>query len=76
MTATPHRDMCSRWWRPFGAWALTINASLGFPALLAMVALGQGESSIGTLAGIYGSVLATWATMAGIRQWGKNKGSE
>lgn len=70
------RDAASKWWRPVGAWFLTLNASLGFPALVAMAILDKGAGSIGTLVGAYGTVLATWATAAGIRQWGKNNGSE
>lgn len=70
------RDVCSRWWRPVGAWALTVNASLGFPVLMAMAIFDKGSPHIGTLVGSYGTVLATWATIAGIRQWGKNNGSE
>ena len=70
------RDTASRWWRPVGCWALTLNASLGFPALVVMAILDKGTGVIGTLVGAYGTVLATWATAAGIRQWGKNNGSE
>lgn len=69
------RDLVTKWWRPAGAWALTLNASLGFPAIVALAAFGRGEH-IGTVAGAYGTVLATWATAVGIRQWGKSNGSE
>ena len=70
------RDVCSKYWRPFGAWALTLNAGLGFPVLMAMAIFDKGTDTIGVLVGAYGTVLATWATAAGIRQWGKNNGSE
>lgn len=70
------RNRASKSWRPAGAWALTLNASLGFPALLAMAIFDKGTDNIGTLVGAYGTVLAAWATAAGIRQWGKNNGSE
>lgn len=70
------RNAASKYWRPLGAWLLTLNAGLGFPALIAMAIMDKGTGVIGTLVGAYGTVLATWATAAGIRQWGKNNGSE
>ncbi len=68
--------MSQKHWRPFGYWALTLNAALGFPALVTLAILEKGTDSLGVLAGAYASVLATWAASAGIRQWGKNNGSE
>ena len=69
------RDTASKSWRPFGFWALTLNTSLGFPILIAGVYF-KPEAPWGTLAGAYASLLATWAVAAGIRQWGKNAGTE
>ncbi len=74
MTTTA-RDRASRWWRPVGQWALTVNAALGFPAIVVLAILKTGNE-LGVVAGAYATVLATWAAAAGVRQWGKNKGSE
>ena len=70
------RNGASKWWRPVGYWALTINVALGFPAIVAMAVLDKGTAVLGTVAGTYASLLAAWAAAAGIRQWGKNNGSE
>ena len=72
---TPTRDLSARWWRQVGFWGLTINAVLGFPAMVALLVLDAGVE-LGTLAGAYASILAAWTAAAGVRQWGKNKGAE
>lgn len=71
------REMkANRTWRPFGYWMLTLNASFGLPLMYAFAVLDVGVDHLGTLAGAYASVLAAWAAGAGIRQWGKNTGTE
>ena len=68
-------ETSKRTWRPFGFWALTINASFGFPVLVIGVFL-RPEAPWSVLAGSYASVLMAWCMAAGIRQWGKNEGVE
>ena len=69
------RDTASRSWRPFGYWALTLNVAFGFPALV-IGSVVSPETEWGIIAGSYASLLMAWATAAGIRQWGKNVGTE
>ena len=69
------RDQLSRSWRPFGYWALTLNASLGFPAIVAGAVLAP-DAPWAVVAGVYATILAAFCTAAAVRQWGKNKGSE
>ncbi|ADK73488.1 hypothetical protein RDJLphi1_gp87 [Roseobacter phage RDJL Phi 1] len=48
---------------------------LGFPVIL--VALWYApETDWGILSAIYPTILAAWCAAAGIRQWGKNQGTE
>jgi hypothetical protein len=68
------RDSASKWWRPIGYWMLTFNASLGFAVLIAMAVFDIGQ--LGVISGAYASILAAWCAAAGIRQWGKNNGTE
>lgn len=69
------RDMASRYWRPFGYWALTLNVSFGFPAIL-IAHIVRPEGAWGTVAGSFSALLMAWCAAAGIRQWGKNDGAE
>ncbi len=69
------RDIASKSWRPFGYWGLTLSATLGFPAMVVGVVL-RPDTDWGMLTGMYVPVLMTWAVAAGIRQWGKNEGTE
>lgn len=68
-----NRDKASKSWRPFGYWALTLNAAFGFPALLISNYLTQ-DKDWSEFTGVYTAVLFTWAAAAGIRQWGKSNG--
>ena len=70
---TPARDLSARWWRQVGFWGLTLNAVLGFPAMVSLLVL---DVELGALAGAYASILAAWTAAAGIRQWGKNRNAE
>lgn len=72
---TPARDLSARWWRQVGFWGLTLNAVLGFPAMVALLLL-DGETEMGVLSGAYAAILAAWTAAAGIRQWGKNRDAE
>lgn len=74
-TGTPARDLSARWWRQVGFWGLTLNAVLGFPAMIALLLL-DGETELGVLSGAYATILAAWTAAAGIRQWGKNRNAE
>lgn len=72
---TPKRDLSARWWRQFGFWGLTLNAVLGFPAMVALL-LFDGATELGVLSGAYAAILAAWTAAAGIRQWGKKQEAE
>ena len=69
------RDLSAIWWRQVGFWGITINAVLGFPALL-LISFITPDSNLHYVSSAYPAVLATWAAAAGIRQWGKNKNAE
>lgn len=73
--ATPTRDLSARWWRQVGFWGLTINAVLGFPILVLALWFAP-ETDWGIMTAIYPTILAAWCAAAGIRQWGKNQGTE
>ena len=69
------RSVSAKWWRQVGFWGLTANMVLGFPVIL--VALWYApEADWGILSAIYPTILAAWCAAAGIRQWGKNQGTE
>ena len=70
-----NRDTASRWWRPVGIWFMTINVALGFPGMIMGVLL-RPEAEWSTVGAAYASILAAWVVAAGIRQHGKNNGSE
>lgn len=72
---TPNRDKSARWWRQVGFWGLTINAIVGFP-LIAFAVIFRTETDVTPIVIAFGSVLTAWLGCAGIRQWGKNNGSE
>lgn len=72
---TPTRNVSARWWRQVGFWGLTINASLGFPAMLLMLIFVD-EVELGVVSGMYAAILAAWTAAAGIRQWGKNQAAD
>lgn len=65
-------DMARVWWRPFGLWGLSINVTIGFPALYVFKYL-RPELDLGILAGAYATLLATWTAAAGIRAFEKTK---
>lgn len=62
-------------WRPVGYWGLTLSTVLGFPVLLlAPIVFPGADLQAASQALPY--VLVAWCGAAGIRQWGKNMGSE
>jgi len=67
--------LSARWWRQVGFWGLTINAVLGFPILVLALWFAP-ETDWGIMTAIYPTILAAWCAAAGIRQWGKNRGTE
>lgn len=67
--------MARVWWRPFGLWGLTLNVTVGFPALFVFRYL-KPDLDIGVLAGAYATLLATWTAAAGIRAYEKTKEPE
>ena len=69
------RDVSAKWWRQVGFWGLTIMMILGFP-LIAFVVIAYPEGDTSAMVTAYGTTLAAWTACAGIRQWGKNQGSE
>lgn len=48
---------------------------LGFPVMIAVLWFAP-EADWGIMSAIYPTILAAWCAAAGIRQWGKNRGSE
>lgn len=70
------RDISAKWWRQVGYWGLTLNASLGFPVLILALWFSSDDTDWSIMTAIYPTILAAWCAAAGIRQWGKNKGSE
>ena len=72
---TPARDLSARWWRQVGFWGLTLNAVLGFPAMVVLL-LVDATTELGVLSGAYAAILAAWTAAAGIREWGKARAEE
>ncbi len=70
------RDAASRWWRPVGFWGLTLGTISGFPAVVVLAILTPDSPAIGTVSSAYGTLLLAWVAAAGVRQWGKNNGTE
>lgn len=64
------RDVVSRTWRPVGVCGMTAFVCLG-PFLV-----WHSGNDAGPLVSAYGLNLAAWVAAAGIRQWGKQNGSE
>lgn len=75
VTGTSFKDTSARWWRQIGFWGLTVNMILGFPTILGALWFAP-NTNWDPLITIYPTILAAWCTAAGIRQWGKNRGSE
>ena len=71
----PNLATSSKWWRQVGYWALTIQITLGLPALFVIPVIWP-ETNLTLASSAYMAVLAAWVAAAGIRQWGKNKGKE
>lgn len=69
------RDVAAKWWRQVGFWGLTVMIIAGFPVIgIAVVFFPESDTS--ALVTAHGTNLAAWTACAGIRQWGKNQGSE
>lgn len=69
------RDVSATWWRQVGFWGLTVNMIVGFPVIAAVV-VARPETDVSSIVVAFGSILTAWVAAAGIRQWGKNTGSE
>ena len=62
-------------WRPVGYWGLTLATVIGFPLMVVQGVIFP-DANLAASAQVYPYVLAAWCGAAGIRQWGKNMGSE
>ena len=62
-------------WRPVGYWGLTLATVIGFPLMVVQGVIFP-VADLTAAAQVYPYVLAAWCGAAGIRQWGKNMGSE
>ena len=62
-------------WRPIGYWGMTINVCV-LPVAIGIGPIIWPSVDFGMLAQLYPYILGGWCGAAGIRQWGKNSGSE